>query len=741
MKYILVKQHDENDCGIACLAMLSQFYGGSIRYNQIKELVNVGMNGISLEELVEGAKLIGFKTRALKGNLKELQADLDKKKIQLPFIAHTINNQNIGHYIVVYDISKKGVVIGNPNGNLEKKTLTAFEQMWTGFMLSLNPTKKIKEKTEKNILRKNVFSYLTKNKRLIVTILVINGITLLFDFFCSQIISYTVDYLSNNNIDEKNLIYQFFSSGTLSTFSLKNLSIQQIRVCCIGIVAFGILEVLVVFLSKYLKSILSKRIDREIMNSYYWKLLYAPPSFYDKIMSGDLMSRFYDIAIIKNMIITLALELSISIIAFLLSGFFLAFISKTLFGIIVLISFFYLLIILFYNKSLEKSAKIVLQNEATLTSYIKETIDGISVIKYYTCENHFYIKFQQFLKNFLNSIQKNSLLGYSQESINTWISFMGNILILGIGIYLCMCDYITIGILISFMYIMYFFLNPVQKLVDFQSIYKNGMTALARLNDILDAQEKYWGITQFPSFDMLKYENVEFNYATGEFGLKNINLNILKGQNVAIVGKSGCGKTSLVKLLVGEVVQKGNIFLGKTNLSDIQLEELRHNITYLPQKSFVFSGTIKYNIMLGRDDINEEQLNKVCEICFSTEFNNSPKRSLDIFVAENGINLSGGQIQRIALARAIINAPDILILDEATSNIDLYSERAIIKKLRLFLSETTIIVITHRLHFMDEYDNVLFMENGKIIGQGTHKELIEQNKSYFDFVKERTQHE
>lgn len=734
MKYILVKQHDENDCGVACLAMLSQFYGSNIRYRKIKELVNSEKGGISIEELVEGAENIGFKAKALKGSLKELQQDLSQKKIRLPFIAHTINSQNIGHYVVVYSINKKKVVIGNPNGSLEKKPLKAFEQTWTGFIMNLKPTNGIKKETKENILKKNIAFYLKKNKILIAIILLISGISLFFDFVCSQVISYIVDRLSNGSINN-NFINQIFQNNFLKTFSIGAPSMSQIIAYCIGAITFGMLEMFIMFFSKYLKSVLNKRIDSEIMNAYYTKLLNAPLSFYERTMSGDLMSRFYDIAVIKNMIIALSLELSVSIITFLLSGIFLALVSRILFGIIILILFLYLLTMLLYNKSLTSSAKNALQDEAQLTSCIKETIAGIDIIKYNTCESYFHAKFQQFSENLLNSIQRNSLLGYSQESLNSWITFMGNVLILGIGIYLCIYDYITIGILVSFMYIMYFFLNPIQKLADFQGAYKNGMIALARLNDIIEIPPKYSGNMIFPEFDVLEYKNVKFKYATGEFGLKNINLNIERGQDIAIVGKSGCGKTSLVKLLVGEVSYEGNIMLGKTNLLDIQLMELRHKIVYLPQKSLVFSGTIRDNIILGRENISEEHLNKICEICFTTEFNHLPKRGLDMLVAENGINLSGGQIQRIALARAVLNTPDILILDEATSNLDLYSEEIIIKKLRSFLSKTTIIIITHRLHYLESYDNILFMENGKIVMQGTHNKLMEQSVTYSNFIK------
>lgn len=734
MKHILVKQHDENDCGIACLEMLSQFYGSKIKYREIRELIQGGYEGISIEELIQGAKKIGFIAKAYKGNLKELQKDLKQKKIRLPFIAHTINRENLGHYVVVYNISKKGVVIGNPNGNLEKKTLKAFDQMWTGFMINLNPTDKIKG-GKRDYIKKNIFFYIKKNKVLTVAILLISGIAMFCDFFCSQIISCIVDYLNSGNINEKNLINQSFLNQIWQTFSLGDLSVQRIRICCIWVVVFGVFEMLIMFLTRYLKSILDKRIDQQIMSAYYVKLLYVPIGFYEKIMAGDIMSRFYDITAIKNMIITLSLELSVSIITFLWSGIFLAFVSKILFAVIILIAFLYLLIVILYKKGLSKSARESFQNEAELISCIKETIDGMEVIKYNTCESFLNKKFQQILGVFLNSVQKNSLLGYSQESVNIWITFMGNVLVLGIGIYLCICGHITIGVLVSFMYIMCFFLNPVQKLADFQSVYENGKMALDRLNDIMGIQKECDGYMNFPVFDVLKYKNVEFKYASSEFGLKNINLRISKGHNVAIIGKSGCGKTSLVKLLVGGLVQQGSIVVGKTNLADIKLREIRHNIVYLPQKSFVFSGTIRDNIILGRDDIEEERLNKVCEICFGRGVNKSSKMGLNMLIAENGVNLSGGQIQRIALARAIINKPSILVLDEATSNIDLYGEESIMKKIRLFLPETTIIVITHRLDHMEKYDKILFMENGEIVMQGTHCELMKKSKSYSSFVR------
>lgn len=161
----------------------------------------------------------------------------------------------------------------------------------------------------------------------------------------------------------------------------------------------------------------------------------------------------------------------------------------------------------------------------------------------------------------------------------------------------------------------------------------------------------------------------------------------------------------------------------------------------MPQKSYVFSGTIKDNILLGRDDIKEECLNEVCKICLSTEINAFSNQELDMYISENGKNLSGGQVQRIALARAIINSPKILILDEATSNLDLYSEQLIMKKLQLFLTESTIIVITHRLHALDKFDSIVFMDDGRIIKQGTHNELLRQSPAYSNFIKKEAKNE
>ncbi|MCI8962209.1 MAG: peptidase domain-containing ABC transporter [Eubacterium sp.] len=737
MKYILVRQHDENDCGIACLTMLCRFYKSKISYNKIRKLINCETNGISIEELINGAEAIGFKAKALKGNIIELQEEIRRKKIRFPFIAHTTDSQNTGHYVVIYHLSNKKVVIANPNGSLEKKSLNAFKQMWTGYIINLYPTDQLKQEHAGNILQKNLISYFRKNKLLISVILMINGISLLFDFISSQIISIIVDCLSGVSMNKN--INQSFTNKFSESFSLKDLYPQQIRTICIFIILFGILDMFIMFFSKYFKSVLDKRTDREIMNTYFSKLLDAPLGFNEKIMSGDIMSRFYDITVIKNMMMALSLELSVSIITFLASGIFLAFVSKILFSVIILILSLYLVVMLLFNKSLERTAKNELKNEAILTSFIKETIDGMDIIKYNTCENHFHSKFQKLLDDFLGSIQKNALLVYSHESLNTWITFMGNILILGIGIYLCVFNYITIGVLVSFMYIMYFFLNPVQKLAYFQGIYKNGMAALERINDIIETKIEYSGKNTFPEFDKLRYKKVEFRYTIGKFGLENINLNIVKGQNIAIVGKSGSGKTSLVKLLVSGTIQEGSIFIGTTDISDIQLKEIRNNIVYLPQKSFVFSGTIKDNILLGRDDISEDYLNKVCKICLGTEINAFPNQGLDMYISENGKNLSEGQVQRIALARSIINSPKILILDEATSNLDLYSEQFIMKKLQLLLAESTIIVITHRLHFLDKFDNIVFMENGRIIKQGTHNELIRQSSAYSYFIKKETQ--
>ena len=222
-------------------------------------------------------------------------------------------------------------------------------------------------------------------------------------------------------------------------------------------------------------------------------------------------------------------------------------------------------------------------------------------------------------------------------------------------------------------------------------------------------------------------------------GICNINLKIKTGQKIAFVGESGSGKTTLSRLLLHLYApEKGDILINGNNIEDIQLECLRERIAYIPQETFLFSGSIFENLTLGLDDVTMDDIIDASKMAHAHDFINELPLRYETKLEENGTNLSGGQRQRLAIARAMLKKPDILILDEATSNLDAITERTLGKTIHEFAKDMTTIFIAHRLSTIKNCDRIYVMDKGKIVEQGTHKELISLGGKYADLVKQQS---
>jgi ATP-binding cassette subfamily B protein len=320
---------------------------------------------------------------------------------------------------------------------------------------------------------------------------------------------------------------------------------------------------------------------------------------------------------------------------------------------------------------------------------------------------------------------------------------VSGIIILWIGASQVLKGNLTMGQLITFNALLVYFLDPIKNLINLQSSLQTAVVAADRLGEILDLE-----IEQSEDEDKkmrpaslrgdIEIRDLHFRYGTRQLVLKGISLAIKEGEKIAFVGESGSGKTSLIKLLMNFYpYEKGDILINGNNIKDIQLESLRHRIAYIPQDTFFFSGTIRENLCLGlEDEVDLEDISEACKISRAHDFINVQPLRYQTMLEENGSNLSGGQRQRLAIARAILKKPDILIMDEATSNLDSTTEKAVSETINNFQGITTII-IAHRLSTIMRCDRIFVMEKGQIIEVGTHDELISRGGKYYDLWKDQ----
>ena len=372
-----------------------------------------------------------------------------------------------------------------------------------------------------------------------------------------------------------------------------------------------------------------------------------------------------------------------------------------------------------------------------MTSYLVESLNGIQTVKAFNGERAVQTETEFKFIRLLRSVFKLSCIGNAQEGLKIFVEAVGGVVILWVGAHSVLQGNMTIGSLVSFNALLVYFLDPIKNLINLQPTLQTAIVASDRLGEILDLEiEKGENQSHKVSPISLKGDisilDISFRYGTRQLVLEHFTMNIRKGQRVAIVGESGAGKTTIAKLLLNLYpYEAGTITVADYALPDIQLECLRDKIAYIPQETFLFSGTILDNLTFGIERPNMEDVIRCAQMAQIHEFVNALPLRYETHLDENGNNLSGGQRQRIAIARAMLKKPEILILDEATSNLDAVTEKAIQETLDSYSDGMTTIIIAHRLSTIRSCDAIFVMEKGRILESGSHDELMSKERSFY----------
>jgi ATP-binding cassette subfamily B protein len=378
-----------------------------------------------------------------------------------------------------------------------------------------------------------------------------------------------------------------------------------------------------------------------------------------------------------------------------------------------------------------------MEDNSQLTSYLVESLNGIQTVKAFNGEQTVQTETEFKFVKLLKSIFKLTSISNGQEALKTFVEAVGGVVILWVGAYNVLNGNMTVGSLISFNALLVYFLDPIKNLINLQPTMQTAVVASDRLGEILDLEtEKSETENRKIAPASLKGDiilsEVSFRYGTRQLVLDSLDMEIQGGQRVAIVGESGSGKTTVAKLLLNLYpYEKGAITMTDYALPDIQLESLREKIAYIPQETFLFSGTIMDNLTFGLENPNMEEVVQCAKMAQIHEFVNALPLRYETHLDENGSNLSGGQRQRIAIARAILKKPDILILDEATSNLDTVTEKAIQETIDAYSGGITTIIIAHRLSTIRRCDKIFVIDKGKIMESGSHEELMRRPNGFY----------
>lgn len=745
----IIKQHDERDCGAACLSMISTYYGLKYPISKFRELTKTDQNGTNLYGLCDAANKIGLKSEALSGGLEELLDSIVKREIVFPFIAHIITEDNMQHFVVVFNIQNGKFVVGDPGKGKVKYTTEEFSRLYNGYIVTFEKTDSFnKGNYTKSSIRK--FFCLLKGQylklasiiilSLVISIIGIAGAfvfeVILNDFYvqnetvlCEDDCGENHEHITEDSeIQPENIFDKIvlLISDNVSNFNLFFLSL----------IGLYLLQGGIQYSRGCLLSLISKKIDMRLILPYYSHIVELTMADVNTRNTGEYLSRFSDASAVREAVSGATLTLLLDSVMVIGCAVILYLENSKLFYISLGMILLYAVVVLCYRKPLDSINRKVMENNARVQTYLKESIDGVETVKAMQAENLVEEKHSQKFKRLLDSIFKNNIISISQDSICTTIELIGTLLIIWVGFGMVQSGMITVGSMITFYALLAYFTEPIKNLIELQPMMQTAVVAAERLNDVLDIKTENLGEENCSlEWGRIEYRNIDFRYGNHELVLKEISFDINRGEKIAIVGESGCGKTTLAKLLLKFYnAEKGEIYIDDLELSKIPITEIRKNIAYISQNTFLFSDTIKNNLMLGAEEVKDNDIEEVCKATRSNEFIDELPFGYDTFLYENGKNLSGGQRQRLAIARALLRKPKLMIFDEATSNLDTITENAIKDTIFNLDDNMTCIIIAHRLSTVKSCDRIIVIENGSIVEIGNHQELLKKKGKYFDLI-------
>jgi len=714
MKYYCIKQHDATDCGAACLATISKQYGLNISISKIREIAGTDKRGTNVYGMIEAAEKLGFSAKGVKGSKEAIFTEYP-----LPAIAHIVSRSGMFHYVVVHKVTKKKIIVADPADGIVKYDPKEFMKMWTGVMIILAPSAEFKKADERCGVVTRFFRMMLPQKKLILSIffasLLITGMGILSSFYFKVV----MDDIVPNSL-----------SGTLVTVS-------------IGILVLYLFKALLEAFRNQLMLHMGQKIDIPLILGYYRHVLGLPMKFFDSRRVGEIVSRFMDASKIRDAVSNATLTLMIDTLMTVAGAIVLYNQSSRLFMIAVIVAVAYAVIVFAFNKPIKHSNEKQMEDNSQLTSYLVESLNGIETVKSFGVDDKVQAKADRLFVKLLKSAFKCGTITNAEKTLSNAVSTIGTAVILWVGVYSVLKGNMTLGALISFNALLQYFLEPLKNLINLQPNMQTAIVAADRLSEILDLElekdlEEGDKIEIETLLEPIKIDHLDFRYGTRELVLRDIDIEIKPGEKIALVGESGSGKTTLAKMLINFYSwEKGEIYIGSHNIKDISLHSLRNKISYISQDIFLFSGTIRENLLLGNEDATMDDIVRACELSRADDFINKLPLRYDTKIEENGANLSGGQRQRLAIARALIKNPDILIMDEATSNLDSVTEKGIEKTIEHVSENMTTIIIAHRLSTIMNCDRIFVMEAGRIVEAGTHQELLEKGGKYSNFWKEQ----
>lgn len=726
--FTFYRQHDAMQCGITCLKMVCKYYGREYSLDELSKLCSTSRAGVTLLGINEAASELGFRTFCGKPTIEQLT------EAPLPAILHW--NQN--HFVVLYKVKKlrngkHRYYIADPGRDLLCYTDEEMQDYWAvvktlgdydrGVALFLQPMPQFYENNRQERSEKRSFGfllgYLKQYRRyfgqIILGLLLGSIIQLIFPFLTQAIVDVGINYR------DINFIYLILLAQLTLTIS----------------------RTAVDFIRRWILLHISMRINISLISDFFIKLLRLPMSFFDTKLTGDIMQRMTDHRRIESFLTGQTLSILFSIINFIIFGIVLLCYNTSIFAVFALCSLIYAVWIILFLRKRKQLDYLYFEKQAANNNKTLQFIIGMQEIKLQDCEQRRRWEWEDAQADLFDANMKSLKLQQTQEAGSIFINETKNIIITVLAATAVINNEMTLGMMLAVQYIIGQLNAPVEQLLNFIYSMQDVSISLERINEIHEKPNEASIAGALTSFDHpsgcdIKLNDVVFRYD------KHLEPNIIdhvttvlpQGKVTAIVGTSGSGKTTLIKLLLGYYpLLHGQIIIGSHPINNYNLKWWRRQCGVVMQDGFIFSESIARNIAVDDGEIDRKRLLHAARIANIEDYIENLPLKYNTIIGQDGIGLSQGQKQRILIARAVYKDPPYIFLDEATNALDANNERAIVENLARFYHGKTVVVVAHRLSTVRHADNIIVLEQGKIVESGQHEDLITAKGAYYNLVK------
>lgn len=674
----IVRQQDEKDCGVCSLLSIIRYYKGNVPLEQLRLDARTNNEGTTALNLVLASQKYGFDAVGMKvENLNDIK--------RLPAIAHLNLKKGYSHYVVIEKVTKDKIILMDPAKGKVVKFLWEFQKEWSGVVLIFYPKQKIMV-LKNNVTLFTIFKKVFISEKNLIKIIVLVS-------FLLTIFTIALGYY-----------FQMFNSLYLNKYP-----INYLKVLVLVFAIFTCFKLFLTYYRSYLENHLNKNIDCLITSDFLKHLFNLPLNVITSRKSGEILSRVNELTSIKGLITEIFITYTLDFLIVVITTFLLIRISSKLFLILFLTTIFYLFVGIITKKSIFEKAYQNISIESEFNNTVLENIKMINSIKNLDAVDGTLNKIERKLTHYLYDTYKVNTILNKINIFKVSCYEIGFFLINTFGFYFVYKGIINMIDLITFNALLNLYFEPLKNIVDSIPKYSFMKASITKINDFLGVRAEILGEkTSTDGYD-ISINNLNYSYNKYQNVLKSVNLNIKEGEFVLLQGASGSGKSTLCSILNKYITDyTGDILFGKMNYKDLSIKTIRDNIVYVGQNENIFTGSIKENITFG-NKVSDLNFDKICKICKVDDVANKKTFRYESLIGSDEGNISGGEKQRIILARAVLKDFNVLILDEALSEVDIKLELEILKSIRENYKDKTIIYISHK-KYSNIFDKVINME-------------------------------